>query len=283
MPSNSDSDGWITVSRQEHNKKRIAKQKRSNIRRSNQRNKQRINNAIINTTSEKECDVNISLPELHSIVRECHHEFEQTDLYQAHLMSLCENYIEKFAVMVCYGIGSFSKSKASQWQLACALSLRNLLGITSTYYYEPYMTETESQILQDEFGIQILTTNERGCRSVDGKATLFFMPHCPQLLYHNVLYTNWMTLDKVCIIGNSLSGYALNQIGTITPAIATLLPYIKEEKMILSTKDTTSHAYFENAFNDSSWMHIIVKDDEIPTKPTSQEASDDSRLLEEII
>jgi len=119
---------------------------------------------------------------------------EETDFYQSHLVPLCEKYVDKFTVMVCYGIGSFTKSKASQWQLACALSLRKLLGVTLAYYYEPFMTEKESELLQDEYGITILTTNERGCRSVDGKTTLFFMPHCPRL--SSKISSGWQWVGK---------------------------------------------------------------------------------------
>ena len=58
------------------------------------------------------------------------------------------------------------------------------------------------------FGTHIIDQNELGCRSVTSP-TLFFMPHCPMGLYHNILLSNWnkSSLGNVYIFGNSFAAY----------------------------------------------------------------------------
>lgn len=152
--------------------------------------------------------------------------------------------------LVCYGIGNFSESDSSRYQLALALCLRDLLSTKSSasdvaaataaatsaaaeaaasrlpgngstavrgpavLVFDPVMGETERAILetlgcgllQNEEGKRCCchdrrrreTSNEFGDGSSgsDGREslttpTLFFMPHCPQRLYSNVLWANW--------------------------------------------------------------------------------------------
>lgn len=148
--------------------------------------------------------------------------------------------------LVCYGIGNFTESDSSRYQLALALCLHDLLSAASScasdvaaggapsaaashaagsgsgsvspgpalLAFDPVMGETETAILE-ALGCGLLQ-NEEGKRSCcrrgetagggggDGGVlerdavgemfttpTLFFMPHCPQRLYSNVLWANW--------------------------------------------------------------------------------------------
>eukprot|EP00903_Cladosiphon_okamuranus_P019278 g17721.t1 len=171
--------------------------------------------------------------------------------------------------LVCYGIGNFTESDSSRYQLALALCLRDLLSAPSSsasdvasggapsaaasdapgagspapgpalLAFDPVMGETEAAMLES-LGCGLLQ-NEEGKRSCcrrekeagggrggdgggggDGEGdegdevgevlttpTLFFMPHCPQRLYSNVLWANWSArgLGSIVILGNKLSSY----------------------------------------------------------------------------
>uniref|UniRef100_UPI00398E6E99 SRR1-like protein isoform X2 n=1 Tax=Pristiophorus japonicus TaxID=55135 RepID=UPI00398E6E99 len=77
--------------------------------------------------------------------------------------------------MVCYGIGNFSSSVSSRYQLALLFLL--------------------------------LETLQEGKRSVD-RPTLFYMVHCGKALYNNLLWKNWspQKLAQTILIGNSFKG-----------------------------------------------------------------------------
>jgi 2'-phosphotransferase len=137
----------------------------------------------------------------------------------------------KITDIVCYGIGNFftKRISAPMWQLALALLLRdhyckhhhstkagssgaNDVNVVSISYFEPRITIQEQTFLEQTVHVHVIANNERGCRPVGtkGTTTIFFMPHCPMALYANVLYTNWDSLDKLVIFGNSLSSYVNN-------------------------------------------------------------------------
>lgn len=130
--------------------------------------------------------------------------------------------------IVCYGVGKFSESNNSRYQLALALCLRSsLLSIgddeaaeTSSggegghveprgtspemLFFDPVLDDVEKAILA-RLGCRLIEENEQGKRRCCGaprsnetpaaelrlQPTLFFMPHCPQRLYSNVLWANW--------------------------------------------------------------------------------------------
>ena len=50
-------------------------------------------------------------------------------------------------------------------------------------------------------GIPCSDVNDAGCRTVM-TPTVFFMPHCPALMYSNVVLANWRTPEHVLIVGN---------------------------------------------------------------------------------
>ena len=66
--------------------------------------------------------------------------------------------------------------------------------------------------------------DEEAFFSVD-KPTVFYLPHCPRWLYHNVLARNWTqaALLNLCIIGNSFIGIlergSLENMGAVSEAI----------------------------------------------------------------
>jgi hypothetical protein len=145
--------------------------------------------------------------------------------------------------------------------------------LPTMYYFEPLMTVEESMVLE-KLDIHIISENERGGRSViDEGGCLFFMPHCPMKLYTNLLHANWDCLreNNILIFGNSLSNYIdggdNNNNNNIDVAnsnnpqkrqaldiLKDLQPHWKEERLDISKNDISDRpAYFERAFNDSSF------------------------------
>ena len=145
------------------------------------------------------------------------------------------------------------------------------------YYYEPLMTLQESKVLK-QFDIQVIEENERGKRSanndngngngdddikINNGATLFFMPHCPLSLYTNVFHTNWDCLRQIVIFGNSLSNYIDGGNTSIVTdpkkqqalqILELLQPLWTVDNLRMNKKDIADRAaYFEQAFNDSSF------------------------------
>ncbi|KAG0250999.1 hypothetical protein BG011_007913 [Mortierella polycephala] len=113
-----------------------------------------------------------------------------------------------FIDMVCYGIGSIESSRASQFQLALALCLKDMLQVSgSISIYDPAMTEYDRKLVT-ELGMDALTTNDQTKQPIETR-TLLYMPHCPKGLYSHVLETNWTgkRLDQLVILGNRFSMY----------------------------------------------------------------------------
>ncbi|KAJ2823609.1 hypothetical protein GGI24_003642 [Coemansia furcata] len=107
--------------------------------------------------------------------------------------------------IVCYGIGSLA-TQVSQWQLAMVLLLNQHLSV-KIWAFDPVTIATDCEIL-GRFGVSIIAENEEAKRSVT-KRTLFFMPHCEEFLYNNLLAANWSPeqLARLMIIGNHLGRY----------------------------------------------------------------------------
>ena len=94
--------------------------------------------------------------------------------------------------LVCYGIGRFSTSHPSQLQLAVLLALRSSLPVAtdcSIQLYDPLLSSLEWAVLSS-VGISAIEHNEEAKRCVS-RCTVFYMPHCGQALYNNLLWANW--------------------------------------------------------------------------------------------
>ncbi|KAJ2467292.1 hypothetical protein GGI02_004083 [Coemansia sp. RSA 2322] len=130
--------------------------------------------------------------------------------------------------IVCYGIGSLA-SQVSQWQLALVLLINQYVGV-DTCAFDPVTLATDIETFH-RFGISMIAENEEAKR-VATKRTLFFMPHCEQFLYDNVLAANWEPdqLARVLIIGNHLARYKDIQSGDEfaknSPFISRVLPHV---------------------------------------------------------
>ena len=226
--------------------------------------------------------------------------------------------------IVCYGIGTFAQPTRRRnnnnstttvnmnfsgplWQLALALELQKTVlhqqqnqsadTIIKTVYYDPLVTEIETNILQDHYDMTVLSENERGIRcssssssssncdttnreddaaansndsSTKTTTTVFFMPHCPKGLYENVLWANWNALCKnpgaICIVGNSLVTYVerdtttSNSNTTDKSCLQLIQPFLQERLVSYTKRDVRDMpGYFEAAFNDTYVTTFVAK------------------------
>lgn len=119
--------------------------------------------------------------------------------------------------IVCYGLGNFTHSYISAYQLALLLCLREeLLNRTElvdryVYLFDPNFTAIERSVLVDGLGLRLIEVNEQCRRTADGP-TCFFMPHCDRHFYENLLEANVSQFERgitdVVLIGNSLQSYS---------------------------------------------------------------------------
>ena len=184
--------------------------------------------------------------------------------------------------IVCYGIGNFAFHSSSShtnytgplWQLALALELQKIVlqqnqsSSIKTVYFDPLVTEVERRVLEEHYGMTVLTKNERGVRSsgkesadtTSNTTTVFFMPHCPKGLYENVLWANWHLLPTnpraICMIGNSLVTYVERDTTSFASenksCLELIQPFVRERLVPCTKKDVRDMpGYFEAAFNDT--------------------------------
>ena len=155
--------------------------------------------------------------------------------------------------IICLGLGSFGNSLSSMQQISflCALMKqfdKNFFVLNKVELFEPILTEIEKKILS-EFGICVLCEDKMGKYALnevdDNVISLCFMPHCPRILYDNLLKTNWFNLSKMYIIGNSFDQYlqlsASNSDKSSWIATTKQLKVIKE--ISVNIDDTQSQKY----------------------------------------
>lgn len=106
---------------------------------------------------------------------------------------------------VTYSLGSFTRCSESLLQLALLVFLRQYAAIQTENWivYDPVFNANDKLILKNE-NFQILSENDFGRRTVTGPA-IFYLPHCPLPLMHNILWSNLANLNQVKILGNSIT------------------------------------------------------------------------------
>jgi hypothetical protein len=104
----------------------------------------------------------------------------------------------QFSQAVFLGIGSFSTSSSALLQLAFGLTLCRCFNVPLIEIWDPQMSSLDLTLCDR----LLLTPNrEAPGRSISGP-TLYFMPHCPYMLYNQVMWSNWNELSNVIILGN---------------------------------------------------------------------------------
>ena len=155
---------------------------------------------------------------------------------------------ERVQEIICYGLGNFSDSYISRYQLAFLLLLIEELDVSirKCWVFDPKFSDEEIQSLQ-MLGFNIIKENEAGKRKCTLK-TLFYMPHCGKALYNNLLWANWGTgLNNVVILGNSFTRMVDNTperlLDRTAHYVLKIQPYVTELELLVTEK-------FEDVFND---------------------------------
>lgn len=110
--------------------------------------------------------------------------------------------------IVVYGLGSIADSEVSRCQLALILLIKQRFSwVGDIQVYDPVLSQSERKFMEG-MGCSSIAINEEGRRSID-RPTIFYMPHCAEWLYDNVLQANWMPqkLGRLVILGNSFRIY----------------------------------------------------------------------------
>ncbi|XP_067862031.1 SRR1-like protein [Heptranchias perlo] len=166
---------------------------------------------------------------------------------------------------VCYGIGNFSSSVSSRYQLALLFLMLETLQIPRAccLLFDPLFTDWEKRFLR-ECGMVVIKENEEGKRSID-RPTLFYMIHCGKALYNNLLWRNWspQELAQTILIGNSFKG-----IEERLPARVLQRDYTYISRILAVTEEAAfpSSGRYMDVFNDTSIHQFPRK--KLDAKPT---------------
>lgn len=188
-----------------------------------------------------------------------------------------------FDEIVCLGIGNFSKTspasfEAPLWQLSFILALQSELKCSKISFYDPLALPIENEYLGKQLNCAVFESNLRGKYAPSGQA-LLFLPHCPQLLYENVIAANWGKCEDLCIIGNSLQRIGNNRLFCIKQ----LLPFYWENALHIRKEELQyAPGNLKGAFNDTYlyWIESVPWDE--LEKPSSSYDAADSVLDAEL-
>jgi len=178
------------------------------------------------------------------------------------------NAIADVTDVFCLGLGSFAQNSnltslvASRYQLAFLLSWIKTLkktGTTSqitfpvphTIVFDPVLSSSEKKILH-ELKFQTSEENLEGCYLVNNSVsnlTVFYLPHCPKQLLNNILWTNWDRLDRILILGNSISGICTN----LLKKQLDILKYIQSASEFCHEKSLKNNFQHRDIFNNLAW------------------------------
>jgi hypothetical protein len=110
--------------------------------------------------------------------------------------------------IVCLGIGDPCRDLSARLQLAFVHSLAEQASISEIQFFDPVCCAACRAALAT-MDFAVLANDSEGRFTID-RTTLFFMPHCPRFLYHNLLAFNWNSaqLAELLIVGNSFRQYS---------------------------------------------------------------------------
>ena len=112
--------------------------------------------------------------------------------------------------IVSLGIGDPCSSLGARTQLSFLLKVCRKCGIESKVFSDPVLCGECAKLLSD-WGFVVDSEDKVGKYEFSSDV-MFFMPHCPRFLFHNLLVSNWSVekMKNVFIVGNSFAGYSEN-------------------------------------------------------------------------
>ena len=159
----------------------------------------------------------------------------------------------QFGQVVSYGIGRFSASKESLYQLSLLFILKNekIVNAEEWLIYDPVFTDHEKNFLSAN-GFKIMDVNEKGARKITS-TTFFYMPHCPIPMYNNLLWSNWssFSLSKMVLLGTSFESLVNSFIDSDQQIDFAYLIHAYQNKLTIEFPLNAPSDIYE-AFNDLS-------------------------------
>lgn len=153
--------------------------------------------------------------------------------------------------VVCYGLGNFTSSVTSRYQLALLLLFKELFSV-QVYLHDPVFSDTELDFL-NKLQLTRIERNEEGARKINSSA-LIFMPHCPTALLNNLLWCNWgLRLSNCIVLGNSFN--ALSYTHT-ERRLKETFRYIHAILPMTTEIDVENTFTYTDIFNDLSWHYF---------------------------
>ncbi|SPP83457.1 SRR1-like protein [Drosophila guanche] len=161
--------------------------------------------------------------------------------------------------IVCLGLGPFSRTHIALHQAAFVVSLQRHYQLKEALYFDPVFRESEKELLR-LFDGSVIAEDCAGKHEAT-VPTIYYLPHCPYPLMHNILWRNWTrdTLPNVLLISNSFEMLTMAK-KTPKDHINQILEHCTE----IPLEDDYEH---HNVFNDLSlhtfpWNSLPESDDE---------------------
>ncbi|XP_075148705.1 SRR1-like protein isoform X2 [Haematobia irritans] len=156
-------------------------------------------------------------------------------------------------LLVCFGIGPFTRNYQALHQLAFILCAQAFLKIEEAIFFDPVFSKSEKEVLE-RLNCKIMKENCEG--KFDAKVyTLFYLPHCPNCLTNNLLWKNWspQQLKHVILINNSFESLSCSKPDRILRLDANYIMDIMYDGVELPLEDDYD---VQNVFNDLS-VHVF--------------------------
>uniref|UniRef100_A0A1B0C3F2 SRR1-like domain-containing protein n=1 Tax=Glossina palpalis gambiensis TaxID=67801 RepID=A0A1B0C3F2_9MUSC len=169
------------------------------------------------------------------------------------LKTICQTRDNNPKRVVCFGIGSFTRSYQALHQLAFILCIQKHFSIKEAIFFDPVFRKCEKSILQ-RLDCLVMADNCEAKYEADMQ-TLFYLPHCPNCLTNNLLWRNWRRkhLKNIILINNSFESLSCSKPERLLRLDSNYILDIMSYAVELPLEDDYE---VNNVFNDLS-VHIF--------------------------